>query len=239
MTNEKTIEILKNILEISKEPVAVKAWKQVPTDVPEYQGNAFPGLCTQIREVLETGKTFHTNRNHCFCTGGVVATGVAAPPISEEDRKEMLEAHLQVSKGYKDLDTALHYEKAIETLSPPVQEKNAVVQVGLFRDIKSPDVVLIFCTPWAADILSRAYCYSTGKPIAGFAGNGGCPFLIQIPFVTGKPSFSYSDVAWRKYIGLAKEELTVSMPYKCLQMLIENLPAVAEAYMRYGEPVEE
>jgi hypothetical protein len=57
--------------------------------------------------------------------------------------------------------------------------------------------------------------------------------------VTKKPSFSYSDVAWRKYIGLADEELTISFSYENLVLFIDQLPALAEAYRTYGEPVEE
>jgi uncharacterized protein (DUF169 family) len=57
--------------------------------------------------------------------------------------------------------------------------------------------------------------------------------------VTKKPSFSYSDVAWRKYIGLADEELSMGFPYACLVEFIDELPAVADAYRKYGEPVEE
>jgi uncharacterized protein (DUF169 family) len=238
MSNEQIAKTIKNILEVSKDLVAVKAWKEEPPTVQKYQGNAFPGMCTQIGEVLATGKTFHTNQEHCFCTGGIVATGVA-PPVPDEEKREMLEVHFEMSKGYQNFDTAMHYEDEMDKLKPPVEEKNAVVQLGIFNEIEDPDIVLIFCTPWAADILNRTYCYTTGEPITGFGGNGGCPFLIQYPYVTGKPSFSYSDVAWRKYIGLAKEELTVSMPYKSLVRFIENLPSVAEDYLKYGEIVVE
>lgn len=238
MTNEQIAKTIKNILEVSKNLVAVKTWKEEPSTVQKYRGNAFPGMCTQIGEVLATGKTFHTNQEHCFCTGGIVATGVA-PPVPDEEKREMLEVHFEMSKGYQNFDTAMHYEDEMNKLNPPVKEKNAVVQLGIFSEIEDPDIVLIFCTPWAADILNRTFCYTTGEPITGFGGNGGCPFLIQYPYVTGKPSFSYSDVAWRKYIGLAKEELTVSMPYKSLVGFIENLPSVAEDYLKYGEIVEE
>lgn len=238
MTNTQIRNILSSILNFKREPVAIKVWKQAPASVPQYQGNAFPGMCTQIREVLETGKTFHTNSDHCFCTGGIVATGVA-PPLSREERDEMLKVHFEISRGYTDIPTALCYEEAMEKTVPRVTEKNAAVQLGLFADIEQPDLVLIFCTPKAADILSRAFCYKTGEPVIGFGGNGGCPFLIQYPYVTKKPTFSYSDVAWRKYIGLADDEITVTYPYESLCGFIEELPRIAEAYRKYGDPPEE
>lgn len=237
MTNEQIIDVLTAVLQLKKNPVAIKAWKQVPAEIPRYQGNAFPGMCTQIAEVLETEKTFNTDSDHCFCTGGIVATGVVPRPLQEE-RDEMIKVHFEISKGYRDIPTALCYEDGMEKLIPAVTDKNAAVQIGLLRDIPAPDIVLLFCTPAAADILSRTYCYGAGESIRGFAGNGGCPFLIQYPFVTGKPSFSCSDVAWRKYIGLAPEELTMSFPYQSLCKICEDLPGLAHAYRHYGEPPE-
>lgn len=84
-------------------------------------------------------------------------------------------------------------------------------------------------------MLNRTYCYVAGESVLGFGGNGGCSFAIQYPFVTGKPSFTYSDVVWRKYIGLAAGELTASYPYQMLVRLMEDLPLVADAYNKYGE----
>ena len=234
MTNSRIADILKEILNIQKEPVAVKAWKEEPQSVRKYEERAFPGMCTQIGEVLKSGETFYTNLDHQFCTGGVVATGVALPP-NEEERTEMLRLHLEVSRGYRDIDTSIHYLYESEKLIPPVIGTNAAVQLGLFRDVPDPDIVLIFLTPRSADMLNRTYCYVVGEPVLGFGGNGGCPFAIQYPFVTGKPSFTYSDVAWRKYIGLAEGELTASYPYQTLVRLMEDLPAVADAYNKYGE----
>jgi uncharacterized protein (DUF169 family) len=234
VTNNQIIHIMKDMLGMKKEPVAIKVWKEEPRSVRKYEERAFPGMCTQIGEVLKTGETFYTNLDHQFCTGGVVATGVALPP-SEDEKIEMLKVHFQISKGYRDVDTAIRYLYESEKAIPPVVEKNAAVQLGLFKDIKDPDLVLIFCTPRSADILNRTYCYIAGEPVQGFGGNGGCSFAIQYPYVTKKPSFTYSDVAWRKYIGLAADELTVSYPYQILVRLMEDLPTVAEEYNNYGE----
>jgi uncharacterized protein (DUF169 family) len=236
--NSRIIETLKNVLHIKKEPVALKVWNEEPVSVEIYQGNAFPGLCTQIGEVLDGKRTFYTTREHCFCTGGVVATGVAEP-VPEEQRDEMIQVHAAISKTYKDFATAVGYENEMARRIPRVDCSYAALQVGLLSEIQQPDLVLIFCTPGAADILNRAYCYVTGEPVQGFGGNGGCPFIIQYPFVTKKPSFSYSDVAWRKYVGLADAELSMGFPYPCLAQCVEELPEVAAAYRKYGEPVEE
>ena len=200
MAHERIIPGLTDTLSVNKPLVALKVWKETPAHIPLYKGTAYPGMCTQIGEVLSSGAVFYTNHEQCFCTGGIVATGVA-PPLTAEQKEEMLEAHFAISKSYKDIATALHYEHELEKL-PRCTHQNAAVQLGLLKDIEEPDLVLLFCTPAAADMLNRTYCYTTGEFISGFGGNGGCPFLIQYPYVTRKPSFSYSDVAWRKYVGL-------------------------------------
>ncbi|MBM4311981.1 MAG: hypothetical protein FJ119_13675 [Deltaproteobacteria bacterium] len=237
MGSDIIVQRLRSVLGIQKEPVGIRTWQQVPARIPRYRGTAFPGFCTQIGEVLASGETFYTDREQCFCTGGVISTGVA-PPLSEGERHEMLKAHFAISRSYRDEQTALHYEDAMEALCPQQPEPRAAVQIGLLRDMTDPELAIIFCTPAAADILNRAYCYISGEPVQGFGGNGACPFLIRMPLLSGKPFFSYSDVAWRKYVGLADEELTVTFPYQTLAAVVQVLPEVAQAYRRYGEPPE-
>jgi len=237
MTNDQIIDTIKNVLGIKKDLVGIKVWKEEPQTIRKYEGKAFPGMCAQIGEILKTGETFYTNTENHYCTGGVVATGVA-PQASGEESIQILKVHIKMTKDHPDLETAIHYRDELEKLIPPVVEKNAAVQLGLFKDIEDPDIILTFCTPGAADIFNRAYTYITGEPIQGFGGNGGCSFAIQYPFVTKKPSFTYSDIAWRKFIGLAEEEVTVSFPYRSLGQFIEILPSVAEQYKKFGEGME-
>jgi len=233
MSGYQILEKLRSVFMIKKPPLAIKIWKEEPPDIPKYEGNAFPGLCTQIGEVLKNGKTFYTVRDQCFCTGGNVATGLSSE-LTNQERNEMIETHFDMSRSYQSIETAIEYEKFLEQVKLPVPENNAAIQLGLLENISDPDLILIFCTPGTADIINRTYCYTTGEFIKGFGGNGGCPFLIQYPYATGTPSFSYSDVAWRKYVGLDEEELTMSFPYPCLEKIIENLSFVAEQYRKYG-----
>jgi uncharacterized protein (DUF169 family) len=234
MTNQQIQGSIQSILGVKKELVGIKAWKQVPENIPGYEGKAFPGMCAQIGEVLKNGGTFHTDKENHYCTGGVAATGVV-PHTSKEESINIMKMHIKMTKDHPDLDIASHYRDEMEKLIPPVEEKNAVAQVGLFKDMDAPDIVLLFCTPGTADIVNRTFSYVTGEPIQGFGGNGGCPFVIQYPFVTKKPSFTYSDISWRKFVGLNDDELTISFPYSSLLKIVESIPLVAEEYRKYGE----
>jgi len=102
-----------------------------------------------------------------------------------------------------------------------------VVQIGLLKEMEDPDLVLMFCTPGAANIMCRTYTYVTGEPVKGFAGHGACLFTIQYPYVTGKPSFTFSDVSWRKFVGLTEDEISLTFPYRSLTGFIETLPVIA------------
>ena len=93
------------------------------------------------------------------------------------------------------------------------QEQYGKVEKIIMSKIDDPELVLIFCTPIQAEILIRAQSY-LGSMVHGFGGNGGCIFNIRYSFVTRKPSFSTSDVAWRMFIGLNGNELTVTYPYE-------------------------
>jgi uncharacterized protein (DUF169 family) len=230
-------EMLKNTLGLKKEIIGLKVWKQEPQGIRKYEGKAFPGICTQIGEVLATGETFITDQENHLCTGGVLGTGVAQP-LSRDEKIKNMEMHLEIIRDHADLETSIRYNDSVESLIPPVKEKNAFVQIARFTDLNDPDLVLIFCTPHGADILTRAYTYVISEPIQGFAGNGCCTFIIQYPFVTRKPAFSYSDLSWRKFVGLDEDELTITFPYRTLLNFIDSLPLKAEDYRTLYKAVE-
>ncbi len=231
-------ETIRRAAGIQKPFSAIRAWKETPENVPPYEGNAFPGMCCQIGESLAGGRTFYTTPGAHFCTGGSIATGLLPRP-NRKKALAIVKAHLKLTNDYRDLATAEAYHFEMERCIPPVTEQNEVTQIGPVCDVPDPDVVLIFCRPAAADLISRSYAYETGRAIAGFGGNGGCPFLIQYPYVTKKPSFSYSDVAWRKYTGISDDELTMGFPPAELEPVARVIEQVAASYRRYGEPPEE
>ncbi len=72
--HEKTFSIIQEILKPGKPLVAIKAWKEFPEDIPAYEDKAFPGTCTQVSEVMETGKTFYIQTKNVYCTGGCNVT---------------------------------------------------------------------------------------------------------------------------------------------------------------------
>ncbi len=235
--HEKIISTIQEILKPKKPLVAIKAWQEIPEHIPVYEDKAFPGTCTQVSEVIETGKTFYIQTKNVYCTGGVLATGVLKP-LSEKQSRKVVEMHLSMTKDYVDIDTAMKNREEILKDIPVPKERNKAVQIGLLKDIEDPDVVILFCNPRTADIISRAYTYRAGEPIKGFGSTGGCNVTIQYPFSLKKPVSTYSDVAWRKFTKMTDDEITMSFPYDCLVQAVEDLPLVADHYEHYAEGMD-
>ena len=85
MQKEEIESLLKQELKIQKDIIALKPLKEVPKNIPPYDGCATPGLCTQIGEILNDGSVFYIKREHNGCYEGLIATGVCAV-----DREEYL-----------------------------------------------------------------------------------------------------------------------------------------------------
>jgi uncharacterized protein (DUF169 family) len=239
MNNKQIDEIIRKSLPgIKKDIVALKAWKDEPKGVPKFEGRAFPGICSNIGEVLITKETHYVTEEQCYCAGGVMSFGLRKER-NKQEWGEVHKSHLSGDpRGHKDSATAAkYYEGEEKRLSPFPKEKYAAVQVGLLKDIPEPDVVLIFCNPQDGDVINRAYTWPTGEMMMGYGSHGGCTFTLRLPFVSGKPTFSIGDTEWRHYIGLEDPELTISVPFKDFDRWIENLPLRAEYYTKYRQAI--
>lgn len=235
--HEKIVSTIRDVLNPEKPLVAIKTFTEIPDHIPAYEDKAFPGTCTQVGEVISTGRTFYIQTKNVYCTGGVLATGILKPPTEEQCRK-LTEMHLSMTRDYCDINTAMKNRKAVNTDIPQPEKRSRAAQIGLLKDIETPDIVILFCTPKAADVISRAYSFRAGEPIKGFGSTGGCNVVIQYPYVFNKPVFTYSDVAWRKFTKMADHELTMSFPYAVLAKIVEDLPQVAEHYENYAQGME-
>jgi len=201
-------------LGLKKEPVALKPLREIPADIPAYEGLATPGLCAQINEILAHGTVFYSTRENHACFEGLIATGVCG--VDREEYRSAVEGFIGTCPYHSDMQTAMEYYEAClrDIPVPPVQY--ACLVSGPLSKIADPDLVVIFCTPAQADILMRSQAYQ-GTRVQGFGGNGGCIFNIRQAFVSREMTFSTSDFPWRTFAGLADSELTVTIPYEKLQ----------------------
>ena len=225
MTKHEIEKTLKEDLGIQKDIIALKALKEIPGDIPHYEGTAIPGLCAQIGEVLQDGSMFYTTRENHQCYEGLIATGVCE--LSRKDFREAVESIIDDMPLHRDIDTAMaYYETCINTIKVP-EKKNTCLAVGPLSRVEDPDLVLIFCTPRQADIFMRIHAYN-GELVPGYGGSGGCIVNIRQAYYTGQPSFSTSDLSWRLFVGLTENELTVTYPYEKLAAIAPHIASTTE-----------
>ena len=218
-------QLLKEDLGVKKELVALKPLKEIPPNIPQYDGVATPGLCAQVGEVLKNGATFYTTRENHQCYEGLIATGVCE--VSREEYRKAVEGFIDDFPYHKDVATAMSfYETCIETIKPPKVE-NVCLVVGPLSEVENPDLVLIFCNPKQADILIRIQAY-LGDLFKGHGGSGGCIFTVRQAFQTREPSFTTSDLSWRMFVGLNENELTVTYPYEKLLEVAPHIKSTAD-----------
>jgi len=86
---------------------------------------------------------------------------------------------------------------------------------------------LLIASSLSGNILTRCRAY-LGDFTRGFGGMGGCIFTIRYSFLTGDPSFSMSDTAWRMFAGLDEYELTYTFPYPKLLEIAERIKPTAD-----------
>jgi len=225
-----------NVPGIEKDFLAIKIWKEEPKDVPKYKPKDMMGpVCGLLGDVLRSKETYYyTDEKATGCAAGRVHTGLRAPHTTPE---EWLEVHLRHRKwasggGHKDVETADKYRQVSVPELVGYPERHAAVQIGLFRDIPEPSVFYIFCSPLAADIINRIYCYETGEVLRGFGSLGCCNFTIRYPFVNQEPTLTVGGVEWRSLLGLEMWEMTLSFPYKSLFRFLDRIPEQAPLYLR-------
>ena len=219
--NKQDIErTLKEDLGIAKEIIALKPLKEIPRDIPQYEGVAVPGLCTMIGEVLKDGSVSYSVRENHQCFEGLIATG--ACEVSREEYRDAVAQWIDICPYHKDMETAMDfYEKCIQTIKVPRLENKCLV-VGPFNKIDDPDLVVVFCTPNQSEVFNRAQSY-LGNIVTSYGGNGGCIFNLRGPFLTRQPTYSTSDFPWRTFVGLDDSEMTVTYPY---ERLVEIAPLI-------------
>lgn len=221
MAKDNLIHILKEDLKVKKEIIALKVMKQAPTTIAHYEGQASPGMCALLGEILKDGSVWYVTKENLGCPMALTATGTC----ENEPRGKFLEFMIEQNRDYpmhKDPDTLVsYYDKVDEFFAYPKVDGTGMI-VGPLSKVDNPNLVLLFVTPHQGDILTRARAY-LGDFTRGFGGMGGCIFTIRFSFMSGDPSFSTSDTAWRMFAGLDEDELTYTFPYLKLLEITDQI----------------
>jgi uncharacterized protein (DUF169 family) len=226
MTREELIRTVKEDLKVKKEIIAVKAMKKAPSDIPPYRGQATPGMCALVGEILKDGSAWYATKENLGCFEALTGTGTCENMPRDDYLAFMIEQN-QSYPMHQDAETLKAYYSRVDDFFRHPKVTGTGIAVGPLTAIADPDLVLLFVTPHQADILNRCRAYQ-GDFTRGFGGMGGCIFTIRYSFLTGDPSFSTSDTAWRMFAGLDEYELTYTFPYGKLLAIADRINPTAD-----------
>jgi uncharacterized protein (DUF169 family) len=232
MTKEDLIRTLKEDLEVKKEIVALKAVKEPPLDIPPYEGQAIPGMCALLGEILQEGKAWYVTKKNLGCFMSLAGTGTCKHLARDAYLKFMISQN-EMYRMHHDDDTVVSYYNKVDGFFKYPEHTGSGIVVGPLAKIDEPDLVFLIVTPHQTDILNRCRSY-LGDYSRGFGGSGSCIFNIRYSFVTGDPCFSVSDTAWRMFGGLGRDELTYTFPYGKLLEIADQIKPTADYINSYS-----
>ncbi len=219
----KTIALrLKEDLGFESTIIALKQVKEKPSNIEAYGDKN--NICYMFREVLEERKTFYTIFEEHVCTLGCIATGLGS--ISNETINAEPAGSGDIHVGvniYPSMEIQKKSEQEASRLFPKFKEEFQAIIIGPFEALPEADVLIMICTPEQVHLLTRAYCYATGRFVKGYAGMGVCRMLLPDAFLNKEPCYTVSDRSWRKALNIPPDKLTLATPPDKLVVMLENL----------------
>ncbi|MBW1824081.1 MAG: DUF169 domain-containing protein, partial [Deltaproteobacteria bacterium] len=158
MTKDELIRTLKEDLEVKKEVVALKAVKMVPADIPQYEGQAVPGMCALLGEILQEGSIWYVTKENVGCFMSLTATGTCKNLPRDKYLKFMITQN-EMYRMHKNADTVVNYYDKVDKFFPYPEHTGTGIMVGPLAKIEDPDLVFLIVTPHQTDILNRCRAY--------------------------------------------------------------------------------
>ena len=196
-------------------PVGVKFLLNKPKGIKKLdKGLAF---CEMLGEAQKS-PPFYAVRENFTCMGPVVLGMEEPDPIFESGQVGPKDGIYKEARANRRI---YHYI--------PKLAKGTVRYVAFSPLDKlsfEPDVLIITATPSQAEVLLRAYCYTTGKMLTTRSTPVLiCTWLYIYPYVSGQLNYSVTGLGFgMKARGILPEGLMlIAVPYDSLPMLVENL----------------
>ena len=129
MTKDELIGTLKNDLEIQKEIVGLTAVKEPPADIPPYEGQAIPGMCGLLGEILEKKNAWYVTKKNLGCFMSLTGTGTCKNLPRDKYLKFMIKQN-EMYRMHKDDETVVKYYDKVDAFFASPEHTGAGIVVG-------------------------------------------------------------------------------------------------------------
>ena len=209
-------KVLKSLLGLEREPVALRWTTKIPKDVPRVEKKA--RFCGKL-DLASRGACFYTTIEEEECMGGAKYCGL-------KDAKEF-------APGRRTGEFLV--ARGIYQSVPAVQRSwqgNLMIEPGLFKALSfaalvsssfAPDVIFLICRADQAMQLLHANAYDSGARGIGADAGPICSSMAAQPYLTGRMSYGFGDVGSRAHMKLDSDAAMVSIPGTDLPRIVSNL----------------
>ena len=207
---------LNQLLKLENEMVAIKWSVKEPKNVKKEDDKS--KFCTKLTKAMD-GEIFYSTLEEEECMGGARYSGL----------KDMKEYPSNVQSGAFMVSNGLYKD------IPAVQrsrENEAYINPGIFSAILfaplnmaefEPDVIFLLCSAKQGMEILHANAYDSGKHGLGTDAVPVCSSMAATPYMTGKVTYGFGDIAARKNMDINQEDIMVSIPGSDLPRIISNL----------------
>jgi len=207
---------LMDLLKLDNEPVAINWSVKEPANIKKETGKS--RFCSKL-EMAMNGQVFYSTSEQEECMGGARYSGLkdmAEYPANVQSGSFM------VSKGlYKNIP-AIHRSREYESYINPGIFK-AIIFAPLNLATLAPDVVFIVCNAKQGMEILHANAFDSGEHGKGADAAPICSSMAASPYMTGKVTYGFGDIASRTNMNIKPEEIMISIPGSDISRIISNL----------------
>lgn len=206
--------VLKELFNLEYSPVAVSC-SQKPLKSEEKKVRICRAILDAGRgQTLQIGK----KTNACFGAGWHLGFyRLSNPKISKLIENFVVEGE-KLFSSYEALNNIVR-----DMPEPPDNSKNYFLLSPLENAEFNPQVVIFICNPEVACRLLTFITFTDGLMPKIKIGGPTCRLAIIYPMVSGEVNLSFYDYTARKMCNVDKDKLLVSIPYKRIPKIIEDI----------------
>ena len=207
---------LKELLNMENEPVAIKWSVNEPNNFTKEEGKS--SFCVKLVKAMN-GETFYATAEEEGCMGGARYSGFK--DISEYP-SNVQSGGFMVPKGlYKNIPAVQRSRNNEIYINPGIFK--AIIFSPLNNAEFEPDVIFMVCNAKQGMELLHANAYDSGEHGLGADAVPICSSMAATPYMTGKVTYGFGDVAARKNMKIDHEDIMVSIPGSDLSRIVSNL----------------
>ena len=229
---------LQGLLKLESQPVAVK----LARSQDELEGFRTPGsmglklaVCQALAMSWRYEWRVAVKAEECACAVAKVIFGWRRVDV-ESFAKAFLKAGF-----YRDMCAAVRASReALETCVLREGECIAVASTPLAHAPWTPDVILIYCTPAQAQLLSLGYSYSNGDSVeVRYTGkHSSCGYGIARTYISKRATLTPPGGGDKVFAACDSTHLIFSMPSEAIGDVVRGVEAVVRSgVMRHPAPV--